>query len=117
MNIMPTSAYVPQDQKRKGQTAREAAGRGGAADAPGLPRRIGPAGRGLLAELARELDKIHPGAAASLREGMAETLTILRLGAPTRKGLAWMRQPSSAVSPTCFTALALREPTARPLAA
>ena len=37
---------------------------------------------GLLAELARELDKTHPGAAASLREGMAETLTILRLGVP-----------------------------------
>jgi hypothetical protein len=36
----------------------------------------------LLAELARELDKTHPGAAASLREGMAETLTILRLGVP-----------------------------------
>ncbi len=37
---------------------------------------------GLLAELARELDKTHPGAAASLREGMAETLTILRLSVP-----------------------------------
>jgi putative transposase len=37
---------------------------------------------GLLAELARELDKTHPGAAASLREGMAETLTIARLGVP-----------------------------------
>ncbi len=37
---------------------------------------------GLLAELARELDKTHPGAAASLREGMAETLTILCLGVP-----------------------------------
>jgi transposase-like protein len=37
---------------------------------------------GLLAELARELGKTHPGAAASLREGMAETLTILRLGVP-----------------------------------
>ena len=37
---------------------------------------------GLLAELARELDRTHPGAAASLREGMAETLTILRLGVP-----------------------------------
>jgi putative transposase len=37
---------------------------------------------GLLAELARELDKTHPGAAASLREGMAETLTVLRLGVP-----------------------------------
>jgi putative transposase len=37
---------------------------------------------GLLAALAAELGKTHPGAAASLREGMAETLTILRLGVP-----------------------------------
>jgi putative transposase len=37
---------------------------------------------GLLTALAQELDKTHPGAAASLREGMAETLTILRLGVP-----------------------------------
>ena len=37
---------------------------------------------GLLTALARELDKTHPGAAASLREGMGETLTILRLGVP-----------------------------------
>jgi transposase-like protein len=37
---------------------------------------------GLLTALARELDKTHPGAAASLREGMPETLTILRLGVP-----------------------------------
>ena len=35
-----------------------------------------------LAELAREFGKTHPGAAASLREGMAETLTVLRLGVP-----------------------------------
>jgi putative transposase len=35
-----------------------------------------------LEALARELDKTHPGAAASLREGMAETLTALRLGVP-----------------------------------
>jgi transposase-like protein len=35
-----------------------------------------------LQALAAELDKTHPGAAASLREGMAETLTILRLGVP-----------------------------------
>ena len=33
----------------------------------------------LLEALAKELDKTHPGAAGSLREGMAETLTILRL--------------------------------------
>jgi transposase-like protein len=37
---------------------------------------------GLLTELAAELDKTHPGAATSLREGMAETLTIVRLGVP-----------------------------------
>jgi transposase-like protein len=35
-----------------------------------------------LVTLARELDKTHPGAAASLREGMGETLTVLRLGVP-----------------------------------
>jgi transposase-like protein len=35
-----------------------------------------------LQALARELDKTHPGAAASLREGLAETLTVLRLGVP-----------------------------------
>jgi transposase-like protein len=36
----------------------------------------------LLEALAAELDKTHPGAAGSLREGMAETLTVLRLGLP-----------------------------------
>jgi transposase-like protein len=37
-----------------------------------------------LETLAAELDKTHPGAAASLREGLPETLTVLRLGvAPT----------------------------------
>jgi putative transposase len=35
-----------------------------------------------LTALAAELDRTHPGAAASLREGMAETLTVLRLGLP-----------------------------------
>ncbi len=36
----------------------------------------------LLEALARELDKTHPGAAGSLREGLAETLTVLRLDIP-----------------------------------
>jgi putative transposase len=41
----------------------------------------------LLAEaqlevLAKELERTHPGAAGSLREGLAETLTVLRLGVP-----------------------------------
>jgi putative transposase len=35
-----------------------------------------------LEALARELDRSHPGAAASLREGLAETLTIARLSVP-----------------------------------
>jgi len=35
-----------------------------------------------LEALARELDKTHPGAAGSLREALAETLTVLRLGVP-----------------------------------
>src|SRR5215216_2874222 len=35
-----------------------------------------------LETLARELDRAHPGAAASLREGLTETLTIGRLGVP-----------------------------------
>ena len=33
-----------------------------------------------LTALALELDHTHPGAAASLREGMEETLTVTRLG-------------------------------------
>jgi putative transposase len=35
-----------------------------------------------LEALARELDRSYPGAAGSLREGLAETLTISRLGVP-----------------------------------
>ena len=38
--------------------------------------------QGLLEALAKELDKTHPGAAGSLREGLAETLTVLRLDVP-----------------------------------
>src|SRR5487761_1260936 len=35
-----------------------------------------------LEALAKDLDKSHPGAAGSLRDGLAETLTIGRLGVP-----------------------------------
>jgi transposase-like protein len=35
-----------------------------------------------LSELARQLQKNHPGAAGSLREGLAETLTVMRLKIP-----------------------------------
>ena len=37
-----------------------------------------------LEALAAELDRAHPGAAASLREGLDETLTVLRLDVPPR---------------------------------
>lgn len=40
------------------------------------------AGQAILEALAKELDKTHPGAAGSLREGLAETLTILELDVP-----------------------------------
>ena len=39
-------------------------------------------GQGDLETLAKELDRSHPGAAASLREGLVETFTIGRLGVP-----------------------------------
>jgi len=42
------------------------------------PRRA----RRLLEGLARRLEHQHPGAAASLREGLEETLTVMRLGLP-----------------------------------
>jgi transposase-like protein len=38
--------------------------------------------RRLLDNLARRLQHQHPGAAASLREGLEETLTVMRLGLP-----------------------------------
>jgi hypothetical protein len=38
--------------------------------------------RRLLERLARRLEDQHPGAAASLREGLDETLTVMRLGLP-----------------------------------
>jgi putative transposase len=57
-------------------------------DRPPIKRRLRAAwalddhGRALdqLHQLAGELDRSHPGAAASLREGLQETLTLTRLG-------------------------------------
>jgi putative transposase len=46
--------------------------------ATGDPKRA----RRLLENLARRLESDHPGAAASLREGLDETLTVMRLGLP-----------------------------------
>lgn len=36
----------------------------------------------MLENLAADLERTHPGAAASVREGLSETLTVLRLGVP-----------------------------------
>lgn len=57
-------------------------------DRPAVKRRLRTAWKlddhatalGRLQALADELARSHPGAAASLREGMAETLTVTRLG-------------------------------------
>lgn len=46
------------------------------------PMLVGIDGSKALLALAAELDRTHPGAAASLREGLSETLTMLRLGVP-----------------------------------
>ncbi len=40
------------------------------------------AAEAMLSALAAALERTHPSAAASLREGMTETLTVLRLGVP-----------------------------------
>jgi len=40
------------------------------------------AAEGALHALAKRIERSHPGAAASLREGLAETLTVARLGVP-----------------------------------
>jgi hypothetical protein len=70
-------------QRCPGSAAGEAPLAGAEAHVRGLPRRIGPGGRGEADRAANELEKTHPGAAASLREGLQETLTVLRLGVPT----------------------------------
>jgi hypothetical protein len=51
-------------------------------DATGLSRRFRRGRRGRAHRPVAELDRAHPSAAASLREGLAETLTLLRLGVP-----------------------------------
>jgi len=50
-----------------------------------------------LTALARELDKTHPSAANSLREGLTETLTVLALDVPPTPwpGRCAARTPSS----------------------
>jgi transposase-like protein len=57
-----------------------------------------------LTALAAELDKTHPGAAASLREGLSETLTVLRLGvAPTLARTLRSTNPIESMISICRT--------------
>ena len=53
-----------------------------------------------LQALARELEHTHPGAAGSLREGLSETLTVLRLGVPPTLART-LRSTNSIESMTC----------------
>src|SRR4051794_31268070 len=55
-----------------------------------------------LCALAAELDRTHPRAAASLREGMDETLTVLRLGIPPTLARTF-RSTDEIVNPSLVT--------------
>jgi hypothetical protein len=50
-----------------------------------------PAGR---SHASRELDRTRPGGGASLGEGMAQTLSVLRLGCRRRWPARWSRSPA-----------------------
>jgi putative transposase len=71
-----------QAPQRGGPAARRAGVHRRQAHAGGLPQPRRAAGRGRPCGATRELDRSHPGAASSLREGLMETLTVARLGVP-----------------------------------
>ena len=77
----PSDRSLPttQDPKRSRSAAGEDALGRGLTDAAAYHADSALAAEAELTALATELDRTHPGAAASLREGMAETLTVLRL--------------------------------------
>ena len=56
----------------------------------------------LLQHLARRLEREHPGAAASVREGLEETVTVLTLGLSPRlqRSLATTNAAESLISRT-----------------
>ena len=72
-------------------------------DRPGVKQRLrsawkldeGAVALDRLRALAAELDRSHPGAAASLREGLEETLTLQRLG--IRGSLKTTPRPTRAI--------------------
>ena len=71
-----------QDQKRGRPAAATTSDQCRPQDADAYHAESALAAEAALLALAKELDRTHPGAAASLREGLAETLTVLRLGVP-----------------------------------
>ena len=76
------SVPTAQDQERSGQAPAPPAWAGGKEDRAAYHADSALLAQAQLQALARELDKTHPRVAASLREGLAETLTVLRLGVP-----------------------------------
>ena len=77
------SLPAAQDPQRRRPAAATTSRPASAADARRLPRRLRAGGRGRSWwRWPRNSTSTHPGAAASLREGLAETLTVLRLGVP-----------------------------------
>jgi putative transposase len=45
-----------------------------------------------LTRLADELERTHPGAAGSLREGIQETLTVIKSGSAASSAARWSRR-------------------------
>lgn len=66
-----------------------------------------------LTALAAELDKTHPGAAASLREGLDETLTVLRLDVPPTLART-LRSTDEIVNPSAARRAVVPDPIPRP---
>ncbi len=74
---------APQDPQRRGQAVQGHGLDGGEeGSAPPTTTPIRCSAEAALEQLARSLDKAHPGAAGWLREGLADTLTVSRLGVP-----------------------------------
>lgn len=68
--------------KCRGQAAKARGVDRGQEDARHLQLRRCAAGRGRARDVARQLELRYPGAAGSLREGLAETFTVVRLEVP-----------------------------------
>ncbi len=71
-----------QEAQRERGIAGAAARHGANHDESGYATRDAKRARRLLENPARRLEDLHPGAAASLREGLDETLTVMRLRLP-----------------------------------